>query len=300
MNNNNSNNRGNNNRRRGRGSSNRPQAGSPQQLNRIDSRARGNAPQMLEKYRKLAHDAHLNGDRVQEEYFLQFADHYFRVIADQRQRQEDLRTPRPGNERWPEGSEGEREAGDENSEYANDGEYAPYDRQNYDRSDREDRPREERPRDERPRFDRPREESAREDRPRFDRPRDDRPRDDRQSENRPAEAVQANDADEPADENITVFEPPVNPFVPEPRGTRGLRPRRNARPAQVDREDGGNGDDGEPRGLDPSMLPPAISAAITRVDDAGSDDEADAAPRRRTRRPRPPVDDAGEVIEVAG
>ena len=300
MNNNNSNNRGNNNRRRGRGSSNRPQGGSPQQLNRIDSRARGNAPQMLEKYRKLAHDAHLNGDRVQEEYFLQFADHYFRVIADQRQRQEDLRTPRPGNERWQEGSEGEREAGDENSEYANDGEYAPYDRQNYDRSDREDRPREERPRDERPRFDRPREESAREDRPRFDRPRDDRPRDDRQSENRPAEAVQANDADEPADENITVFEPPVNPFVPEPRGTRGLRPRRNARPAQVDREDGGNGDDGEPRGLDPSMLPPAISAAITRVDDAGSDDEADAAPRRRTRRPRPPVDDAGEVIEVAG
>ena len=53
MNNNNSNNRGNNNRRRGRGSSNRPQGGSPQQLNRIDSRARGNAPQMLEKYRKL-------------------------------------------------------------------------------------------------------------------------------------------------------------------------------------------------------------------------------------------------------
>ncbi len=56
-------------------------------LNRIDSRARGNAPQMLEKYRKLAHDSALNGDRVQAEYYLQFADHYFRVIAD-------LRTPR--------------------------------------------------------------------------------------------------------------------------------------------------------------------------------------------------------------
>lgn len=85
------NNRGNN-RRRGRGNNNRQQGG--QQTNWIDSRARGNAPQLLEKYKKLAHDAHLNGDRVQEEYYLQFADHYFRVIADQRQRQEELRGPR--------------------------------------------------------------------------------------------------------------------------------------------------------------------------------------------------------------
>jgi hypothetical protein len=78
----NNNNRGNNNnRRRGRG--NRPGGGgNGQQLNRIDSRARGNAPQLLEKYRKLAQDAHLNGDRVQAEYYLQFADHYFRVLAD--------------------------------------------------------------------------------------------------------------------------------------------------------------------------------------------------------------------------
>ncbi|HQS71345.1 MAG TPA: DUF4167 domain-containing protein, partial [Novosphingobium sp.] len=74
------NNRGNNNRRRGR-NNNRPQNGGGQQLNRIDSRARGNAPQLLEKYRKLAQDAHMNGDRVQAEYYLQFADHYFRVIA---------------------------------------------------------------------------------------------------------------------------------------------------------------------------------------------------------------------------
>lgn len=69
----------NQNRRRGR--SNRGQGGG-NQSNRIDSRARGNAPQMLEKYKKLAHDASLNGDRVQSEYYLQFADHYFRVIAD--------------------------------------------------------------------------------------------------------------------------------------------------------------------------------------------------------------------------
>jgi hypothetical protein len=82
----------NSNRRRGRGG-NRGQGGG-NQGNRIDSRARGNAPQLLEKYRKLAHDASLNGDRVQTEYYLQFADHYFRVIADSRAQREDQRPRR--------------------------------------------------------------------------------------------------------------------------------------------------------------------------------------------------------------
>jgi len=86
-----SNNRSNN-RRRGRGNNNRSQGGN--QLNRIDSRARGNAPQLLEKYRKLAHDASLNGDRVQAEYYLQFADHYFRVIADSRAQKDEGRPRR--------------------------------------------------------------------------------------------------------------------------------------------------------------------------------------------------------------
>src|SRR6187551_2001730 len=84
----------NNNRRRGRGNNRGGQGGGGggSQGNRIDSRARGNAPQMLEKYRKLAHDASLNGDRVQTEYYLQFADHYFRVIADMRVQKDE---PRP-------------------------------------------------------------------------------------------------------------------------------------------------------------------------------------------------------------
>ena len=86
-----------NNRRRGRG--NRSQGGNGNQLNRIDSRARGNAPQMLEKYKKLAQDAHHNGDRVQMEYYLQFADHYFRVIADNKARQDEQRGGRRGDER---------------------------------------------------------------------------------------------------------------------------------------------------------------------------------------------------------
>jgi hypothetical protein len=83
----------NQNRRRGRGS-NRGGPGGGNQGNRIDSRARGNAPQMLEKYKKLAHDASLNGDRVQMEYYLQFADHYFRVVADSRAQQNDQRPRR--------------------------------------------------------------------------------------------------------------------------------------------------------------------------------------------------------------
>ncbi len=86
-----------NNRRRGRG--NRNQGGNGAQLNRIDSRARGNAPQMLDKYKKLAQDAQHNGDRVQMEYYLQFADHYFRVIADNKARADEQRGGRRGDDR---------------------------------------------------------------------------------------------------------------------------------------------------------------------------------------------------------
>lgn len=93
---NNNNNNRNTNRRRGR--NNRGGQGGGNQGNRIDSRARGNAPQMLEKYKKLAHDASLNGDRVQTEYYLQFADHYFRVIADSRSPKDEQRPRRDERE----------------------------------------------------------------------------------------------------------------------------------------------------------------------------------------------------------
>src|SRR3546814_20722733 len=73
-------------RRRGRNNNsnnnNRPQSGGrggADQANRIDSRARGNAVQMIENFKTLARDAQLSGDRVQTEYSLQFADTYFRV-----------------------------------------------------------------------------------------------------------------------------------------------------------------------------------------------------------------------------
>jgi len=95
-------------RRRGRNNNgsnnNRSQSGGrggADQANRIDSRARGNAAQMIEKYRNLARDAQLSGDRVQTEYYLQFADHYFRVLSDFRARQEE-KAAANGQERSPE------------------------------------------------------------------------------------------------------------------------------------------------------------------------------------------------------
>ncbi|WP_244624448.1 DUF4167 domain-containing protein [Sphingomonas sp. So64.6b] len=86
-------------RRRGRGGQQqRPQgnSGRPDNGNRIDNRARGNASQLLEKYKTLARDAQMQGDRVNTEYYLQFADHYFRVLAETRSRFEDNRRQNGG------------------------------------------------------------------------------------------------------------------------------------------------------------------------------------------------------------
>lgn len=66
--------------------------------NRIDNRARGNAPQLLEKYKNMARDAQLAGDRVNAEFYLQFADHYFRVVADNRSRLEEQQARHRRNE----------------------------------------------------------------------------------------------------------------------------------------------------------------------------------------------------------
>ncbi len=82
----------NRNRNRGR----RPQnnGGRNENGSRIDSRARGNAPQLLEKYKNMARDSQMQGDRVMTEYYLQFADHYFRIVAEQRVKAEENRRPR--------------------------------------------------------------------------------------------------------------------------------------------------------------------------------------------------------------
>ena len=119
----------NNNRRRGR--NNRGGQGGGNQGNRIDSRARGNAPQMLEKYKKLAHDASLNGDRVQTEYYLQFADHYFRVIADQKSPRDDQQGQRARHNERDRDDEGDFEDDDRQPQRDS--------RNRYERDDRDER-----------------------------------------------------------------------------------------------------------------------------------------------------------------
>jgi len=75
-------------RRRGRGGQRGQNLGG-QPGNRQDNRQRGNAAQLLEKYKSMARDAQLAGDRVQTEYYLQYADHYFRVLSESRARFEE-------------------------------------------------------------------------------------------------------------------------------------------------------------------------------------------------------------------
>jgi hypothetical protein len=82
--------------------------------NRIDNRARGNATQLLEKYRNMARDAQMAGDRVNAEYYLQFADHYFRVLADNRARQEEQQ----GRFRRPDDNEQDEEFADDGGDFA--------------------------------------------------------------------------------------------------------------------------------------------------------------------------------------
>ncbi|WP_137899632.1 DUF4167 domain-containing protein [Sphingomonas sp. 2SG] len=148
------NNRQQNGRRRGRGGNNggnngprQGGQGRPDNGNRIDSRARGNANQLFEKYKNLAGEAQRQGDRVTTEYYLQFADHYFRVIADQRGRFEDNSQPKRQqpfdlNDDDDYGDEGEPiRAGEQDGNDQRDQQgQARGDQQRDDRGNRDDRP----------------------------------------------------------------------------------------------------------------------------------------------------------------
>ena len=122
-------------RRRGRGGQRGQNLGG-QPGNRQDNRQRGNAAQLLEKYKSMARDAQLAGDRVQTEYYLQFADHYFRVLSESRARFEDQ------NQRRPRDDEMDDEDGDEEMAEGNEVETAESDNRQdrQERQDRQDRP----------------------------------------------------------------------------------------------------------------------------------------------------------------
>lgn len=129
-------------RRRGRGGQ-RPQglAGNAGG-NARDNRQRGNAAQLLEKYKSMARDAQLSGDRVQTEYFLQFADHYFRVLDEGRSRFDEQNQRRPrgdedGDDEGDDLAEAEADTGDDAGEPPRRQERSKSDN---DRSERSDRP----------------------------------------------------------------------------------------------------------------------------------------------------------------
>ncbi len=98
-------------RRRGRGGGGGgpPRSNNPGPGNRQDNRQRGNAAQLLEKYKGMARDAQMQGDRVQTEYYLQFADHYFRVLNENRARFEEQRRQRDDYEDEGDGEDYEAE-----------------------------------------------------------------------------------------------------------------------------------------------------------------------------------------------
>ena len=123
-------------RRRGRGGQ-RGQSLGGQPGNRQDNRQRGNAAQLLEKYKSMARDSQLAGDRVQTEYYLQYADHYFRVLSESRSRFEE-QSPRrqrddmdedEGDEEFADSAEGESASGDDRPE-----------RERFSRPERSERP----------------------------------------------------------------------------------------------------------------------------------------------------------------
>ena len=210
-------------RRRGRGGQ-RPQGMGGQPGNRQDNRQRGNAAQLLEKYKSMARDAQLAGDRVQTEYFLQFADHYFRVLSESRARFEEQRPRSRDDDDADDGDEEMLETADDQGE-----------QQQRRGRDYDDRPRRN-----------PRERGDRDDR--GDRPRrysrDDR--DERDEDERPARGNRSNGADrseEPDDERVAFdFLPPAIGSIdegaaPEIEAEEAPRPKR--RVTRKPKADGG-------------------------------------------------------------
>ncbi|EZP49338.1 MULTISPECIES: DUF4167 domain-containing protein [Sphingomonas] len=295
------NNRQQNGRRRGRGGNNggnngprQGGQGRPDNGNRIDSRARGNANQLFEKYKNLAGEAQRQGDRVNTEYYLQFADHYFRVIADQRGRFEDNQPKRQqpfdlnddddyGDEGEPiragdqDGEQGQREQ-NQRDQGRNDqgqrearGERQP--RQWEDRGNRDERAQPQRE-----------ERAARDDRPQ----REDRTRRPRFESETPVEVAGQRRADPLAEgedlqqrtEAVLEADSPV--LAPRPR--RG-RPRRDAQPeAEATAAPAEAAPVAESNGVDADRLPPSLNIAAAN--------DGEEAPKPRRRRVRAPAVDA--------
>jgi hypothetical protein len=84
--------------------------------NRNEVRVRGNAHQLLEKYKQLARDASMQGDRVSAEYYMQYADHYYRVLNEFRARQEEQAQRQQYQQRGRDDRDERDDYGDEDGE----------------------------------------------------------------------------------------------------------------------------------------------------------------------------------------
>jgi hypothetical protein len=250
-------------RRRGRGRGPQGNNGPRGNESRIDSRARGNAPQMLEKYKNLARDAQQQGDRVMTEYYLQFSDHYFRIVAESRARFEESR-PRRDDGQADDGYDGdtgsEDSAADDRVD-SGDGDM---------RVDAEARPR----RDASQRDNGQRDSGQRDNAQRDNPPRDSAPRESRARENS-RENPRENGRDSNRD-----------------RPERTVRqPRSRAGNGNVARDDEDRDEPSPSISID--ILPPALGVTADPIPDI---DAVEPAPRRRARPRRP----AAEVAEAEG
>ena len=223
-------------------------SGSNNSGNRQDNRQRGNAAQLLEKYKSMARDSQLAGDRVQTEYYLQFADHYFRVLGDSRPRaDEQQRRQRGDDDGYDDDGGDDRMDADMDGDNENDGD-----------SD-----------DEQPRqHPQPRARSDEQPRARSDE-QPQRSRSDEQPQRARSDEQPQRPRSRPASDR------------PEPR-----RERANGRPRDEDEgRSRSQPRDNDGERIDFAVLPPAIGTDDSR-DFPPSVEEQAPAPKRRARRPR--------------
>ena len=297
-------------RRRGRGGQ-RPQGGGnpgrPESGNRIDNRARGNAAQLHEKYKTLARDSQMQGDRVNTEYYLQFADHYFRVLsesrarADEQQGQNQQQQRRPQQDAFDDGYEADDEYGDEGEPVRADqyqtrppeprretrGDERAYETRNDDRGQgrsertegRNDESREARGNGRDDRGNRGEDRNSRGGNARADGGYNGQSRD----------AANGPPPRQPANGNVAEAAPSTESGG-EDRSAEPAAPRRRGRPPRnVDAAAAA-----EPAAFDANLLPPSLSVPAT-AEATGDDVEAEGAKPRR-RRGRPP---ASEVVQAS-
>jgi hypothetical protein len=251
------------NRRRGRGgggSGNAPRQNTGNN-SRIDNRARGNAHQLHEKYKVLARDAQMGGDRVMMEYYYQFADHYFRILNENKARWEQH------NQRRDYAGDGDDagefdEAGAEANEAESEAEPRRERNDRYERNDRNER------NGQRGRYERNERGPQR-----YDSRRDSY--DEQAGDDRQAEATEAGDA------RFAGQQPAPLP-LDYPVAAQDTAPRRRGRPAraQTDTND-------EP--AQPDFLSHSAQAAAQIADS-----EAASPPRRRGRPPKAQIEAAAE------